>query len=202
LRGLRVNGQFCYFPCMSTKRDRQAVILELIETEPVASQEELRRLIRQRGWDVTQSTLSRDVHELHLVRVPTDDGMQYARADGGAASVGGSVLAGVAGGGAAGAEGDVGGLAGGGSPGRVRAENGHPLLEDLAAQLVTSVDGVGELLILRTPPGSAHTVAVALDRERGPGVLGTIAGDDTILVVCRSAMARERLARRVSELLR
>jgi transcriptional regulator of arginine metabolism len=202
LRVPHVNGQFCYFLLMSTKRDRQAVILELIETEPVASQEELRRLIRQRGWDVTQSTLSRDVHELHLVRVPTDDGMQYARADGGAGSIAGSALVGAAVG--IGGEGDATGVPGGGAgaSGRVRAENGHPLLEDLAAQLVTSVDGVGELLILRTPPGSAHTVAVALDRERGPGVLGTIAGDDTILVVCRSAMARERLARRFSELLR
>jgi transcriptional regulator of arginine metabolism len=175
LRVLPVNGHFGYFLCVSTKRDRQAVILELIEAEPVASQEELRRLIRQRGWDVTQSTLSRDVHELRLVRVPTDEGMHYARAEGGGGGTGG---------------------------GGAHAENGQPSLEDLVPQLVLSVDGVAELLVLRTPPGSAHTVAVALDRERGPGVLGTIAGDDTILVVCRSSMARERLARRVSALLR
>jgi transcriptional regulator of arginine metabolism len=163
---------------MSTKRDRQAVILELIETEPVASQEELRRLVRQRGWDVTQSTLSRDVHELRLVRVPSDEGMHYARTEAGGVA---GAVAGV---------------------GRVHAENGQPSLEDLVPQLVTSVDGVSELLVLRTPPGSAHTVAVALDRERGPGVVGTIAGDDTILVVCRSPMARDRLARRLTALLR
>lgn len=151
---------------MSPKRDRQATILELIETRPVASQEELRRLVRQRGWDVTQSTLSRDVHELRLVRMPTERGVRYTRSEGG-----------------------------------VHGEDDRPTLEAMVPQLVTAVDGVGELLVLRTPPGSAHTVAVALDRERGPGVLGTIAGDDTILVVCRSAIARERLGRRLAGLL-
>src|SRR3984957_1661658 len=66
---------------MPSKRERQAVSLELIESRPVASQEDLRNLLRTRGWDVTQSTLSRDVHELCLARVPTGDGVQYARAD-------------------------------------------------------------------------------------------------------------------------
>jgi transcriptional regulator of arginine metabolism len=150
---------------MSPKRDRQATILEVIEARPVASQEELRRLVRQRGWDVTQSTLSRDVHELRLVRMPTERGVRYTRSNGSA-----------------------------------QEEDSGPTVESMVPQLVTSVDGVGELLVLRTPPGSAHTVAVALDRERGPGVLGTIAGDDTILVVCRSAVARERLGRRLAAL--
>lgn len=148
---------------MSAKSDRQAVILELIESRAVASQEELRRLLRQRGWDVTQSTLSRDVHELRLARVPTDRGVRYGRADG--------------------------------SP----SGDGRPTLDDLLPQLVVSVDGVSELLVLRTPPGSAHTVAVALDTERPADVVGTIAGDDTILVVCRSPAARERLSRRLRE---
>jgi transcriptional regulator of arginine metabolism len=148
---------------MSAKRDRQAVILELIDSRAVASQEELRRLLRQRGWDVTQSTLSRDINELRLARVPTGDGVRYGRADGG-------------------------------SP----ASGGPPQLDDLLPQLVASVDGVGELLVLRTPPGSAHTVAVALDAERLTDVVGTIAGDDTILIVCRSPAARERLSRRLA----
>src|SRR5580704_9173567 len=97
---------------MPSKRDRQALILELIESRPVASQEDLRRLLRQRGWDVTQSTLSRDVHELRLARVPTGDGVQYARADGNASGEDGLL----------------------------------PSLASLLPQLVTSVDGVSELL--------------------------------------------------------
>lgn len=152
---------------MAGKRERHALILELIDGRPVATQEDLRRLLRQRGLEVTQSTLSRDVHELRLARVPTREGVQYARAEGAAAD-----------------------------------EGGQPSLETLAPQLVTSVDGVSELLIVRTPPGSAQTVARALDGEHVPDIMGTIAGDDTILVVCRSAAARERLARRVGGLTR
>jgi transcriptional regulator of arginine metabolism len=149
---------------LPTKSDRHTAILDLIDTRAVASQEELRRLLRQRGWDVTQSTLSRDVHELRLARLPTADGVRYSRSDG-----------------------------------RGREDAG-PTLDALLPQLVTAVDGVGELLVIRTPPGSAQTVAKALDAHPPSGVVGTIAGDDTILVVCRSAIARERLARRIRAL--
>jgi transcriptional regulator of arginine metabolism len=151
---------------MTTKRERHAVILELIDGRSVATQEDLRRLLKQRGLDVTQSTLSRDVHELRLARVPTADGVRYARAEG----------AGTAG------------------------DSAQPTLERLVPQLVTALDGVSELLVVRTPPGSAQTVARALDGERVPDIVGTIAGDDTILVVCRSVAARERLTRRVAAL--
>jgi transcriptional regulator of arginine metabolism len=68
---------------MSTaKQDRQATILEVVSSHVVDSQEVLRRLLRQRGWDVTQATLSRDLRELRLVRVPTADGPRYAPAGG------------------------------------------------------------------------------------------------------------------------
>jgi transcriptional regulator of arginine metabolism len=151
---------------MAGKRERHGVILELIDGRPVATQEDLRRLLRQRGLDVTQSTLSRDVHELRLARVPTGEGVRYARAEG----------------------------SGG-------ADGARPSLEMLFPQLVTSVEGVSELLVVRTPPGSAHTVARALDSEHVPDVIGTIAGDDTILIVCRSVAARERLGHRVAGLM-
>src|SRR5215204_3794744 len=62
---------------MSNKTDRQNTIRELVESRAVGSQEELRRLLRQRGWDVTQSTLSRDLREMRLARVPTDQGARY-----------------------------------------------------------------------------------------------------------------------------
>ena len=64
------------------KRKRHAAILDLVEDRPVGSQEELRGFLRERGWDVTQSTLSRDLRELRLARVPTPDGVRYAVADG------------------------------------------------------------------------------------------------------------------------
>ena len=77
-------------------------------------------------------------------------------------------------------------------------EPGRPGLEALLPSLFTRVDGVGELVVLRTVPGGAQSVAVALDAEDWPDVLGTIAGDDTILIVCRSSGARERLVRRLA----
>ena len=146
------------------KRRRQAAILELVEDRPIGSQEELRVFLRERGWDVTQSTLSRDLRELRLARVPTPDGVRYTVADGALSSAAG------------------------------------PALDALLPQLLTRVDGVGELIVLRTVPGGAQPVASALDGESWPDVLGTIGGDDTILVVCRSSGARERLERRLRKL--
>ena len=146
------------------KRARHNAIRELIEEQPVGSQEELRVLLQDRGWDVTQSTLSRDLRELRLARVPTPDGVRYAVADGTVSSA------------------------------------ARPALDTLLPQLLTRVDGVGELIVLRTVPGGAQPVASALDGESWPDVLGTIGGDDTILVVCRSANARERLERRLRKL--
>lgn len=146
------------------KRKRHAVILELVESGPVGSQEELRVLLRERGWDVTQSTLSRDLRELRLARVPTPDGVRYAAADGALSAA------------------------------------ARPALDALLPQLLTRVDGVGEIIVLRTVPGGAQPIASALDGESWPDVLGTVGGDDTILVVCRSTNARERLERRLRKL--
>lgn len=146
------------------KRQRHTVILELVGNQPVGSQEELRILLRKRGWDVTQSTLSRDLRELRLARVPTPEGVRYTAADGALASA------------------------------------ARPALDTLLPQLLTRVDGVGELIVVRTVPGGAQPIASALDGESWPDVLGTVGGDDTILVVCRSASARERIERRLRKL--
>jgi transcriptional regulator of arginine metabolism len=146
---------------MGNKRERQGAIRELIVARPVSSQEELRRLLLQRGWDVTQSTLSRDLREMRVARVPEADGARYSITDG--------------------------------------AEmTSRPGLDTLLPSLFSRIDGVGELVVLRTIPGGAQSVAVALDSEDWPDVLGTIAGDDTILIVCRSSGARERLVRRLA----
>jgi transcriptional regulator of arginine metabolism len=148
---------------VANKQERQATILELIAATPVASQEDLRALLRQRGWSVTQSTLSRDIQELRLARVSTDEGSRYQRADAGA-------------------------------PRDRRA------LDAFLPQLLSSVDGVRELLVVKTEPGGAQTVAEAIDREPNAGVLGTLAGENTVLVICRSSEARERLERRLGSL--
>ena len=149
---------------MANKRVRQATIRELIEAREVGSQEELRKLLRQRGWDVTQATLSRDLRELGVARVSTPEGARYTLAIGGAAG------------------------------------DGNPVLEAVLPPLFSTVDGVGEMVVIRTVPGGAQPIARAIDAEAWPDILGTLAGDDTILLICRSTAARERLVRRIRAL--
>jgi transcriptional regulator of arginine metabolism len=151
---------------MANKRERHAAILELIGARPVGSQEELRKGLRQRGWDVTQSTLSRDLHELRVARIPGPDGPRYS---------------------AAGGQDD-------------EEADERTALDTLLPALFDRIDGVGEMIVLHTVTGGAQPVAAALDAEEWPDVLGTVAGDDTILIICRTAAARERLIRRIKTL--
>ena len=152
---------------MANKRERQAAIQEIVEARVVGSQEELRRLLRQRGWDVTQATLSRDLRELRLARIPdAEGGVRYAVAEGQ-----------------------------GGGP-----EESRPSLDLILPPLFRGIDGVSELAVVRTIPGGANSVGVALDLESWPDIIGTIAGDDTILLICRSSAARERTMRRIRTL--
>ena len=147
---------------MANKRVRQATIRELIEAREVGSQEELRKLLRQRGWDVTQATLSRDLGELGVARVSTPEGARYTL-----------------------------------SAGPSAVGDGSPVLEAVLPPLFSTVDGVGEMVVIRTVPGGAQPIARAIDAESWPDILGTLAGDDTILLICRSTAARERLVRRI-----
>ena len=147
------------------KKRRQHVILELVAAQPVASQEELRQLLEDRGFAVTQSTLSRDLRELRLARIPTPKGARYASPD-------------------------------------AMPEDHRTALEDVLPQFFASSDGVGELLVLKTIPGGAQPIAEAIDAQSYPDVLGTIAGENTILVICRSTAARDRLERRFERVAR
>jgi transcriptional regulator of arginine metabolism len=149
---------------MTKKRARQAAILDLVTTHVVGSQEELRRLLTGEGVEVTQATLSRDLRDLGLARVPTEDGGRYVLPD--------SL-----------AEGDD-----------------NPVLGSLLPQLFSRIDGVGELIVLHTVRSGAQPIAEAIDQEEFDEVLGTIAGDDTILIVTRSAAARLTLTTRLLEL--
>lgn len=146
---------------MANKTERHGAIRELVESRVVGSQEDLRRLLRQRGWDVTQSTLSRDLREMRLARIPTADGVRYALADG---SSGG---------------------------------DDSPDLAAILPAFFDSLDAVGELLVLKTTSGGAQVVSEAIDSASWPDVLGTIGGENTVLIICRSAAAREKVARRI-----
>ena len=145
------------------KRKRHSAILEVIGERPVGSQEELRLLLKERGWNVTQSTLSRDLRELRLARIPTPNGARYA------------------------------------SPESLSDEP-RTAVEDVLPQFFDSIDGVSELLVLRTIPGGAQPIAEAIDAAGWTEVIGTIGGENTILIVCRSGAARERLQARIEEI--
>ena len=80
------------------------------------------------------------------------------------------------------------------------ADEDKPSLEALLPQLFESVDGVRELLVLRTVASGAQPIAEAIDAEDWPDVLGTVAGENTILIICRSEEARVRLAERLRKL--
>jgi len=142
------------------KRQRQSLILEIVGAQAVASQEELRRLLAENGLTVTQSTLSRDLRELRLARIPTPQGARYA------------------------------------SPENLSGDE-RARLEDVLPQFFASAEGVSELLVVKTVPGGAQPIAEAIDAESFSDVLGTLGGENTILIICRSANARERLERRI-----
>jgi transcriptional regulator of arginine metabolism len=150
---------------MASKTQRQATILDIIGSTDVASQEQLRALLAGHGFQVTQATLSRDLHELGVARVPGERGVRYAL------------------------------------PERVASE-AIPSLETLLPQLFSSIDGVGELIVLHTLASGAQPVSEAIDAAGWKEVLGTVAGENTILVVCRSPQARQAVTLRLTELAR
>jgi transcriptional regulator of arginine metabolism len=145
------------------KARRQGLILELIDREPLHSQEALRRRLRQRGFEATQATISRDVADLGLVKRSGDGAYQRPGAE--AAS----------------------------SPTVLNA------LERMAAEFLRSVERVQQLVVLRTGPGQAQPLALAIDHAQLPDAIGTIAGDDTILLIARDERRAAALAKRLEQ---
>jgi transcriptional regulator of arginine metabolism len=144
---------------MASKNARQAKILETVGQRPVRSQEELSSLLKRNGIRVTQSTLSRDIRELGLVKVRGE----YR----------------------------ISGVAGAAPPDdRVRRA---------CAQFVVRTGLSGNIVLVKTAPGNAHSVAVVLDAAQWPEVLGTVAGDDTVFVLLRSGRYGRKVLTRIRE---
>jgi transcriptional regulator of arginine metabolism len=161
-----------HFP--ATKSARQQRIVELLETGEVRSQSELADRLTADGLSVTQATLSRDLVELDAVKVRTASGaLVYAvPAEGGDRTP---------------------------TVGRESAAS-EARLSRLCAELLVSADSSANLVVLRTPPGAANFLAVAMDKAELGDVLGTIAGDDTVLVIARDPAGGEALAQRLLDL--
>jgi transcriptional regulator of arginine metabolism len=145
------------------KPQRHAAILELVSTQRIPSQEVLRERLAERGFEVAQATLSRDIRMLGIVKVPDEEG--------------GSVYT---------------------VPSNVTDPT--PTLSRLLPALYLGADGGDNLLIVKTLTGGAQPVAVAIDWEEWPEVVGSVAGDDTILLVLREPGHLATITARLEEL--
>src|ERR1700693_952639 len=141
------------------KQDRHSAIRELVAGAPIGSQDELRRRLVKRGFEVTQATLSRDIHELHLYKGPNDYAVHNSVA--------------------------------------LHEEDDMPGTPAILRSVGLRVKQAMNQLVLISTSGSAQPVALAIDGEDWPEVVGTIAGDDTVLIICpdlkRATHLRDRL---------
>lgn len=146
-----------------TKAARHARIVEMLGRTTVHSQSELLELLASDGFSVTQATLSRDLDEIGAVRLRgAGGGFVYVVPRDGDAAVG--------------------------RPSSDRFESAsaaHARLIRMAAELVVSVRASGNLVVAKTPPGGAHLLAGAIDHADIATIIGTVAGDDTVLCICR-----------------
>ena len=148
------------------KHYRQEQILKLVRSQAIHTQEELADKLRRWGIRTTQVTLSRDIHDLGLAK--TAQG--YKEVGPSASRRPAAVLP-------ASSERGTG----------FRLDSvGTRHLRRVAGEVLRDVRQAQNLLVLRTNPGNAQPLALALDQENWPEIVGTIAGDDTVLVVCSS----------------
>ena len=141
-----------------TKSYRQGQILRLIRSRTIATQQELAEALDKRGIQATQVTLSRDIHELGLVK--TAEGYR-----------------------------------------QIAEELVGPALSTLVTEFLRDIRPAQNLVVLKTAPANASSLAAALDQAGWPEVVGTIAGDDTVLVVAPDGRKANELGRRLRDIL-
>ncbi|HTM25000.1 MAG TPA: hypothetical protein VL225_07385 [Vicinamibacterales bacterium] len=146
------------------KAFRQAQVLEIIGRQAITSQQQLRERLKERGIDVTQATLSRDIRDLGLVKAAADGA--YKRPD--------AV-----------------------DPGKTPGADA--VLRRAVAGSLRGFDAVQQLVVLRTEYAQAQPLAEAIDRARLPDVVGTISGENTILVICRGDREAQAFTQQLEE---
>lgn len=128
---------------------RKFAIIDIISNRRISTQEELCQILKDSGYDVTQATVSRDVKELQLIKIPDSQGYYYALPDN--------------------------------SP----ILNSHERMRRLFKDSVTSIDYSENIVVIKTLPGAAQSIASLIDVAELENVLGTVAGDDTIFIVVK-----------------
>ena len=153
---------------LSMKYQRLDAIRELLSTSLVANQDELRRKLRRRGFHVTQATLSRDIHELRLIKGPGGYSLPNGNGSGAAAAV---------------------------------EDDSPPSVAEMIESFGLRVRQAMNQVVVSTVMGGAQPVATAIDREGWPEVVGTVAGDDTVLVICPDVRRAGEVEMRLRKLL-
>ena len=145
-----------------SKYDRQGAILRLVQERRLGTQEEVVAALREQGFDAVQTTVSRDIAQLGLVKVRAGDGtLVYA----------------------------------------LPGADDLSRLDELTSALrrwTVSLTPTGGIVVIHTPPGTANTLARAIDAATLPDVAGTVAGDDTIFVAARDGLTGARLAQELT----
>lgn len=137
---------------------RRTQIVDLLRTEPVETQDDLRRKLARRGIHVTQATVSRDIEDLGLIK--TRDGYRLPDAAGPMAPP-------------------------------------QPGLAVVLKEFLTDARRAANIVVVKTRPGNAHSVAVALDANPWEGVVGTVAGDDTIFMATTSTRQAQAIRKKI-----
>ncbi len=147
------------------KSARHNLILEIIESKDIETQEELAEELKNRGVRVTQATVSRDIKELRLLKVLSEHGgYKYATVE--------------------------------------RAEKGmNERFIRILTESIVNIDSVNNLIVINTLSASANAACEAIDSMKWSEVMGTIAGDNTLLIITRSNEAVETLIGRFNTLL-
>ncbi len=142
------------------KKKRQEKLISLIRENVIETQEELCEALKAAGFDVTQATVSRDIKELSVTKVPGDNGRQrYA-------------------------------------PGRT-VLGGEDKNVTIFREGVVSLDNAGNILVIKTSAGMAMAVAAAVDSMELPEIVGSIAGDDTIMCAVKTEEETEAIKKRL-----
>jgi transcriptional regulator of arginine metabolism len=147
------------------KGQRHIKIRDVITSNEIETQDELVDLLKSEGYNVTQATVSRDIKELHLVKVPMMDGRyKYS----------------------------------------LPADQRFNPLQKLKRSLMDAfvkVDSAGHMLVMKTLPGNANAIGALIDNLDWEEILGTICGDDTILIICKSTEHTEEISNRFLDML-
>lgn len=147
------------------KGQRHIKIRDIITNNDIETQDELVDILKNGGFNVTQATVSRDIKELHLVKIPMLDGRyKYS----------------------------------------LPADQRFNPLQKLKRSLMDAfvrIDSAGHMLVMKTMPGNANAIGALIDNLDWDEILGTICGDDTILIICRTPSDTEHISKRFLDML-